>query len=439
MLLPLLLHATLALTPPGPTAKTFEELVDLPVGLEGKRQIPLPARIPRRELRYQTSPLNKGELLKLPWVGREGDTDAGQQMPWGVLLGEMLFHSTRMLGPLNTRMGVSCNHCHPNGATNPMVYTEHSYLVRGRIDLSTSYFSPAGDDGILNAHVIPTLRGVRLTAPYQLDGKVASLREQVRHVVVNEFNVPEPPPYMIDALVMFLNQLDPLANAQLGPRGELSAVANEAAKRGEALFHAPRPELRGQSCASCHLPENGFTDNLTHPLGLQRERYETPTLLGLVNTPPYFHDARATTIEDAVAEVSRLFALQLSAKEAADLAAYLRAIGDEANPFEPQSTAKLAEVPLRFVDLTQSGPYVNDRLVWKLTLETVTQDLDELGVSKAPEENVKKAWSEWLTVANAARRDGPSDAHRKAIRAARAALQAAIAAPSKPSVAKDVP
>ncbi|MBX5482920.1 MAG: hypothetical protein IRZ16_13925 [Myxococcaceae bacterium] len=424
-MLTIVFAAVVAAAPP-PPPKSFEALVDAPVHFEGRWMIPLPKKLPRRALRYQTSPLNRGEVLKLPWVHQPGKTDSGQRMPWGVLLGEMLFHAPRMIGALNVRMGVSCHHCHPNGATNPEVFTEHSYMVPGRIDLSTSYFSEQGDDGILDAHVVPTLRGIRYTAPYQVDGRVASLREQTRRVIVGEFNTPEPPPYLIDALVMFLEQLDPLPNPNLGPNNLLTDRAGADAKRGERAFFEPRAKLGGRSCASCHIPEDGFTDGRRHPLGSQREPYDTPTLLGLLNTPPYFHDARAPTIEAAVAEVDRLFGLKLSAKEITDLVAYLKAIGAEEDPWEPDSWAVRAEVPLTFLDLTQEGPYVDDPIVWKLTLETITFELTGLGLPNERDESLKRAWDSWTALAEGARARGPNPDDRQRLAKARAELRRAL-------------
>ncbi|WPB74313.1 hypothetical protein KYC5002_35480 [Archangium violaceum] len=400
---------------PGPKPQTFEEMVAMPVTFEGRNMIPLPPKVPRRALRFESAPENRGPARTLPWVNLPGDTDGGRRTPWAVLLGEMLFHAPRTLGPLSVRMGVSCHSCHPHGATNPTVFTEHSYMVPGSIDLTVSYFSPTGDDGILNAHVVPTLRGIRFTAPYPLDGRTYSLREQVRNVIVGEFAVPEVPGHLMDALVAFLNQLDPLPNPKLGPRGRLAPGASEAAQRGEAAFFLPRPALDGDSCATCHPPELGFTDGKVHVLGSQRERYDTPTLLGLVHTPPYLHDARARTIPEALVEVDKMLGLGLSADERKDLTAYLETIGDEADPYEPDRSDRRVALSLSFVDLVLEGPYSQDPLVWRLTLETVMRELeDELKGTRSLEP--------FLAAARPAFTRPPNDEDRRALRTARKAL-----------------
>ncbi len=53
----------------------------------------------------------------------------------------------------------------------------------------------------------PSLRGVRLTAPYGRDGRIATLREFARHVIVNEFAGDEPAPRVLDALVAYMASL----------------------------------------------------------------------------------------------------------------------------------------------------------------------------------------------------------------------------------------
>jgi mono/diheme cytochrome c family protein len=396
---------------PPPQPSTFDALMALPPQFDGMRAIPLPPNLPRRALRLDAPHPDKKYV---------------QDRPWGVLLGEMLFHSTRLLGPRTMQMGVSCNSCHPNGSTSPTIFNEHSLMVPGRIDLTVGYFTPAAENGISDPHVIPTLRGIRQTAPYQVDGKVPSLREQIRHVVVNEFGTAEPPPLYLDAMTSFLVQLDFLPNSKLNPDGTLSAAASATARRGEKAFNKQRPELGGRSCASCHVPEDDFTDRKSHRLGLQEGRYDTPTLMGLVATPPYWHDARARTIEDALAEVERLFGLKLPADERAELVAYLKEIGAENEPWEPPSLARRAAPLLAFYDLALEGPWKDDGHLWKLALETATFELDDLGFKSSKTAAVKKAFGELEAAANAAVAKAPNDADRKAVKAARAALQKAL-------------
>ncbi len=88
------------------------------------------------------------------------------------------------------------------------------------------------------------------------------------------------------------------------PDGTLSAAAT----RGAQLFNS-------SGCDTCHLPNNDFTDSrlganpLLHDVGTLRDSsgqrlgstlagIDTPTLLGVWETAPYFHDGSAKTLAD---------------------------------------------------------------------------------------------------------------------------------------------
>lgn len=114
---------------------------------------------------------------------------------------------------------------------------------------------------------------------------------------------------------------------KLGPLGLLNAQATEQEKRGEALF------LGKARCAVCHPPATHFTDQTMHDLQVERfypGRPEGPVktfpLRGIKDSPPYFHDGRLLTLEDAVLFFDVILETKLSAAEKADLVAYLRAL-----------------------------------------------------------------------------------------------------------------
>jgi cytochrome c peroxidase len=103
--------------------------------------------------------------------------------------------------------------------------------------------------------------------------------------------------------------------------------AGEAELRGEALF-------TGKAlCATCHPPAQQFTDQQMHDLHVERfypGRPEGPIktfpLRGIKDSPPYLHDGRLLTLEDAVEFFDLVDGTRLSAAEKKDLAAYLRAL-----------------------------------------------------------------------------------------------------------------
>jgi cytochrome c peroxidase len=103
---------------------------------------------------------------------------------------------------------------------------------------------------------------------------------------------------------------------------------------------ATAPELRGEQlflgkaqCAACHPPVSQFTDNGMHDLQVERfydGRPEGPIktfpLRGIKDSPPYLHDGRLLTLEDAVVFFDVVLGTQLTQEEKGDLVAYLRCL-----------------------------------------------------------------------------------------------------------------
>jgi cytochrome c peroxidase len=94
-------------------------------------------------------------------------------------------------------------------------------------------------------------------------------------------------------------------------------------------------------CASCHLPEHEYTDRVSMRLPGSRERmvdnnferaepqlFRTPSLNYVAQTPPYFHDGRAATLEALIDDNHDQMGLtaQLDRSERAALLAFLRTL-----------------------------------------------------------------------------------------------------------------
>ena len=93
------------------------------------------------------------------------------------------------------------------------------------------------------------------------------------------------------------------------------------------------------SCASCHVPSAQFTDRLSHHIGSQEAHgaagaFETPTLLNVAYTAPYFHDGSLDTLGDVVNWFDRRYGLGLTEGERTDLTAYVEAVGAAEQPYE---------------------------------------------------------------------------------------------------------
>lgn len=302
----------------------------------------------------------------------------GGQQNFLIALGNLAFSSPELMGGLARRAGISCNTCHVSGETNPVFFLPGLSSRPGTVDVSGPQFNHAFDDGVLAPLDIPSLRGIRQTAPYGRDGREASLHAFTRNVVVNEFAGDEPTPVLLDALVVYMQQFEFLPNPKLGPAGRLAASAQAAARRGEVLFHQPFEGMGGQSCASCHLPSALFLDRRAHDVGTG-DHYDTPTLLNARFTAPYFHDGRASTLGAVIAHFDRTFGLDLTASERTDLLAYLQAIGDGREPTERKDFAfDMAELEI-FTNLLDVTLERRDAGLTRLIVDTVNGELREIG------------------------------------------------------------
>jgi hypothetical protein len=246
-------------------------------------------------------------------------------------LGNLVFNSPLLLGPAAQKAGMSCGSCHVNGASNPKLFIPGLSTRPGNFDTTSALFNPKADNGVLDPVTIPSLRGARYLGPYGHDGRTPSLHDFVRNVVVNEFAGAEPSPEILDALVVYIEDIDFLPNPRLDKAGRLTPEAGPSAQRGEALFSKPFPHNPSLSCAGCHVPSAAFADHQQHDIG-SGGFYKTPTLMNADFNAPYFHDGRFDNYDQVLDYFDRSFNLGLTAGDRDDLAAYLTAIGDGVRP-----------------------------------------------------------------------------------------------------------
>src|SRR5215470_5356484 len=251
----------------------------------------------------------------------------GDRTSYVVALGDLAFNSPAILGDVARRAGISCGTCHVSGASNAKLFIPGLSTRPGTFDTTGALFDPKADNHVFDPVRIPSLRGARYLAPYGHDGRIASLRDFVRNVVVGEFAGPEPSPALLDALTAYVQEIDFLPNLKLGARGRLVDTATDAERRGEALFAKPFPHDPALSCAGCHQPAGAFVDHVQHDVG-SGGLFKTPTLLNANFNAPYFHDGRYETFDQVIEHFDRTYGLGLSARDRSDLVAYLRAVGD---------------------------------------------------------------------------------------------------------------
>jgi hypothetical protein len=294
-----------------------------------------------------------------------------------VNLGDLAFNSNIILGGPARRAGISCGTCHVNGAGNGKLFIPGMSSRPGTFDTTGPLFNPKAHNRVRDPVRIPSLRGARFLAPYGNDGRIASLRDFVRNVIVNEFDGPEPLPAILDAIVAYIEDIDFLPNLNITVTGRLGARARDSARRGEALFVKPFPHDPQLSCAGCHIPSSGFVDHRQHSVG-SGGLFKTPTLMNANFNAPYFHDGRYDNYDQVVAHFDRTFALNLSPQDRDDLVAYLQAIGDGLMPYERDAvTAQLKEIN-DFASVLDTAIPAHDNDVIALAVHTVSGELREL-------------------------------------------------------------
>jgi hypothetical protein len=291
-----------------------------------------------------------------------------------VNLGDLAFNSNLILGGPARRAGMSCGTCHVNGAGNGKLYIPGMSSRPGNFDTTGPLFNPRAHNRARDPVRIPSLRGARFLAPYGNDGRIASLRDFVRNVIVNEFDGPEPSPPILDAIVAYIEDIDFLPNLYLAAGGRLGVRANDAQRRGEALFLKSFPHNPELSCGACHIPSSGFVDHRQHSVG-SGGLFKTPTLINANFNAPYFHDGRYDQVVD---HFDRTFELGLSSQDRADLVAYLQAIGDGMMPYERDGvTAQLKEIN-DFASVLGAAIPAHNNDVIALAVHTISGELRDL-------------------------------------------------------------
>jgi hypothetical protein len=126
--------------------------------------------------------------------------------------GRLAFESPALLGGAAARMELSCASCHINGRGNPDFFLEGVSGGAGTADVTSSLLSKVRGDGAFNPAPIPdiTLRDGKQIR----DRKSPEFFAKVHGLIVEEFDGQEPPRPVIDAVIAYMDGLDPSACAQ---------------------------------------------------------------------------------------------------------------------------------------------------------------------------------------------------------------------------------
>jgi cytochrome c peroxidase len=210
--------------------------------------------------------------------------------------GELLFFDAR----LSFESWYSCHSCHTDGHTNGRLndnFTDGSFGTPKRV---------------------LSLLGVKDTGPWAWNGRMKDLESQIRTSLKSTMQGPEPDPGQVSDLAAFLHTLAPPPSVPLA-RGTLEP---EAIKRGQRI-------LNRQKCAVCHTPPT-YTSAKTYDVGLRDEaggtHFNPPSLRGLSQGGPYFHDNRAQTLEEVFSRHGHQLAGRLTPQEMSDLLRFLESL-----------------------------------------------------------------------------------------------------------------
>jgi len=226
-------------------------------------------------------------------------------------------------------LGVSCFDCHANGHTNAsthLVGDIRPQEVRRRIDTPTLR-------GVQQQRLFGSQRALRTVEDFTefeqraayFDGDIVIAQKKGVNFLERGSEV--------HAMAEFQEILDFPPAPKLDPFGRLDPeLATEQELRGEQIFFG-----KGR-CFECHPPPI-FSDNFMHDLKVERFYNEDeivngrkmsdggPTktfpLRGIKDSPPYLHDGRLLTLDDAVEFFNLVLGLQLNAQEKQDLVRYL--------------------------------------------------------------------------------------------------------------------
>jgi YVTN family beta-propeller protein len=211
--------------------------------------------------------------------------------------GELLFYDAR----LSHDGWFSCHSCHTDGHSN------------GRLN------DNLGDGSFGAPKRVLSLLGVKDTGPWAWNGGMPDLQSQVRKSILTTMHGRAPPGEQIEALTAFLRTLSPPPPV-MQPAGE----ADEAmVRRGREVCHRA-------GCAGCHAPPT-FTSRQTYDVGLADEvgntRFNPPSLRGVSQRGPYFHDGRAVTLEEVFTRHRHhQLTEELLTDQLADLLRFLRSL-----------------------------------------------------------------------------------------------------------------
>jgi len=219
-----------------------------------------------------------------------------------VLLGKQIFyHASDQMSFENY---ISCASCHFDGGHDGRTF---DFTQRGEGLRNTTDLRGRSGMGHGNVHWTANFDEIQ-------DFIIDIVEHQLGSGFLPEGELPNPPlgapnsgrSLELDAMAAYVASLD-ADTIPRSPFRQADGSMTADAMAGEEHFLA-------QNCASCHDPSSGYTDSSSNPvtlhnvgtlrdssgfrLGETLPGIDTPTLLGIHHTAPYFHDGSAETLEE---------------------------------------------------------------------------------------------------------------------------------------------
>lgn len=208
--------------------------------------------------------------------------------------GEELFYDAR----LSYEGWLSCHSCHGDGHT------------------SGALADTIGDGSFGAPKRIPSLLGVGDSGPWAWDGHHRDLESQIGQSVTSTMRGEKLSAAQAADLIAFLRTL--------APPPALPATTPDAplVERGRQVFAA-------QGCANCHAPPT-YTSPRSYDVGLVDEKgkkeFNPPSLRGVSQAGPYFHDGRAATLAEVFTRYRHQLEEPLPKQQLEELLAFLRSL-----------------------------------------------------------------------------------------------------------------
>jgi YVTN family beta-propeller protein len=266
----------------------------IPVGRRPTRVVP---RADGRRVYVANTFSDSVSVINLDAMAAEAEISLGPAPELSLVdRGELLFYDAR----LSLDGWYSCHSCHTDGHTNGLLADN------------------LGDGTFGAPKRVLSLLGTGDTGPWAWNGSKPTLADQIRISIRSTMQGPAPIEEQIKALEAYLRSLKP-------PPPIVGVSAGEDAQavaRGAAVFHRQR-------CVGCHR-ESTYTAKGTYDVGLDdgrgASRFNPPSLRGVSQGGPFFHDNRAATLEEVFAKQKHGLREPLSEGELGDLIAFLRGL-----------------------------------------------------------------------------------------------------------------